>query len=203
MDKEAGVRLIDVYFDMEEIPLLHPTINPELWLWFLVKTSLGRIHGWKNARIGIKWLSQPRINYTGTSAKSLHISVNASLKKLCMSYIMCIGEMERGWLVSLVWPSPWSVLATGKLHSNKEEKCCKESGEKGCTMYGSDWEHTEAEVKAPHVLEKVVKEVGANSISVGNTTNMEALDISLTEVYIKELKSVIPFDVGFPMSLVV
>ncbi|KAF9064038.1 NADP-dependent oxidoreductase domain-containing protein [Rhodocollybia butyracea] len=113
--------------------------------------------------------------------------------------------------------APWSVLAAGKLRTDEEEKRRKETGEKGRMMHGSDWERTEAEVKVSHALEKVAKEIGAKSISavaiayvMQNTpyvqnlkANMEALDISLTEAHIKELESVVPFDVGFPTTFVI
>ena len=34
-------------------------------------------------------------------------------------------------------------------------------------------------------------------------SNLEALDISLSEEQIKELESVVPFDIGFPTTMIV
>jgi len=113
--------------------------------------------------------------------------------------------------------APWSVLASGKLRTDTQEKQRKESGEKG----RSDWERTPEEVKMSHALEKVAKDVGGKSISavaiayvmqktpyvfpiIGGRKvehlidgNLEALDIALSDEQIKEIDSVLPFNVGF------
>ncbi|KAF9050896.1 NADP-dependent oxidoreductase domain-containing protein [Rhodocollybia butyracea] len=117
--------------------------------------------------------------------------------------------------------APWGVLAGGKLCTNEEEQRRRASGEKGRTMTG-DWERTEEEVKMSCVLEKVAKDIGAK-IAIAYVMqktpyvfpiiggrkienlkdNLEALDLTLLEEQIKELKDVVPFDVGFPANFIV
>ncbi|KAF5377118.1 hypothetical protein D9757_008808 [Collybiopsis confluens] len=246
-----------------------------------------------NYKTGDQSIKQ-RVNYSGNNAKSLHVSVEASLKKLRTSYIdilyvhwwdfetsveevmdalhnvvvsgrvIYLGVSDTpAWIVSQAnqyakdhgktqfviyqgkWNimerdferdiipmarsmglalAPWSVLAGGKLRTDAEEQRRKESGEKGRTMIG-DWERNEDQIKVSRALEKVAKDVGAKSIGavaiayvmqktpyvfpiiggrkVDNLkSNIEALDISLSDEQIKELESVIPFDVGFPTTMV-
>lgn len=122
--------------------------------------------------------------------------------------------------------APWSVLAGGKLRTDAEEQRRKESGEKGRELAGfMNWERTEDEVKMSRALEKVAKEIGAKSISavaiayvlqktphvfpiIGGrkvenlVANLEALDLSLSDEQIKELESVLPFDIGFPTNMI-
>ncbi|KAK0492401.1 NADP-dependent oxidoreductase domain-containing protein [Armillaria luteobubalina] len=113
--------------------------------------------------------------------------------------------------------APWDVLAAGRFRMDKEEKKHKETGEKGRTISCPDWERNEIEVKMSKALEAIAAEVGA----VGNLTavaiayvmhktpyvehlkaNIQALDIRLTQKQIDYLKSVIPFDPGFPSSMI-
>lgn len=54
-----------------------------------------------------------------------------------------------------------------KIRTDAEEACGRESGEKGRTMYGPEWERTEEERKVSLVLEQVTKEVGTESITAG------------------------------------
>ncbi|KAF9064035.1 NADP-dependent oxidoreductase domain-containing protein [Rhodocollybia butyracea] len=304
MDKAASFELMDAYFDMGG-NFIDTSNN------YQDESSEEFIGEWMEKRgnrdqmviatkyttcykIGDSSVTQ-RVNYTGNNAKSLHLSVEASLKKLRTSYIdilyvhwwdwdtsveevmdslhnivasgkvIYLGISDTpAWVVAQAnqyakdhgktpfvvyqgkWNimdrsferdiipmarslglalAPWSVLAAGRLRSDEEEKRRKETGEKGRMMHGSDWERTEAEVKVSHALEKVAKEIGAKSISavaiayvmqktpyvfpiIGGRkvenlkANMEALDISLTEAHIKELESVVPFDVGFPTTFV-
>jgi len=92
-------------------------------------------------------------------------------------------------------------------------------------MFTASWERSENETKVSHVLEKVAKEVGASHITavaiaylmqktpyvfplVGGRKvehlhgNLEALDISLSPEQIKYLESILPFDPGFPTSMI-
>ncbi|KAE9408677.1 Aldo/keto reductase [Gymnopus androsaceus JB14] len=121
--------------------------------------------------------------------------------------------------------APWSVLAAGKLRTDAEEQRRKESGENGRAFPGSDWERTEDEAKMSRALEKVAKDIGAKSISavaiayvmqktphvfpiIGGrkvenlVANLEALELTLSDAQIKELESVLPFDVGFPTTMI-
>ncbi|KAF7440811.1 hypothetical protein PC9H_001159 [Pleurotus ostreatus] len=121
--------------------------------------------------------------------------------------------------------APWNVLAAGKLRTDAEEQRRRETGEKGRMLVGPNWERSPDEVKMSRALEKVAKEVGAKHITsvaiaylmhktpyvfpiIGGRkvehfyANMEALDITISDEQIKELESVIPFDPGFPNTMV-
>ena len=60
--------------------------------------------------------------------------------------------------------APYSVLASGKIRTDEEEKRRLESGEGGRSL-GGDWRRTEDERKVCLELEKIAKEVGAKSIT--------------------------------------
>ncbi|ESK93364.1 aryl-alcohol dehydrogenase [Moniliophthora roreri MCA 2997] len=119
--------------------------------------------------------------------------------------------------------APYSVLAAGKLRTDAEEQRRKESGEKGRTLYDDQWERTEAETKMSRALEKVAKEIGAKSITsvaiayvmqktpyvfpiIGGrkvenlVSNLEALDLTLTDEQLTYLESIQPLDLGYPHS---
>ncbi|KAJ3813854.1 aryl-alcohol dehydrogenase [NADP+] [Lentinula lateritia] len=303
MDKESSFKLLDAYFDMGGNFI--DTANN-----YQDETSEQFIGEWVEKRqirdqlvIATKYTSnykhgdssiKQRINFTGNNAKSLHVSVEASLKKLRTDYIdilylhwwdfdtsveevmdslhnlvasgkvIYLGISDApAWVVAQAnqyasdhgktpfvvyqgkWSimdrsferdiipmarsmglalAPWSVLARGKLRTDEEEERRRASGENGRTFTGS-WERTEEEVKMSHALVKVAKEIGAKSISavaiayvmqktpyvfpiIGGRKvenlidNLEALSISLSDKHIKELESVIPFDVGFPTSFI-
>ncbi|KAK0185361.1 Aldo/keto reductase [Armillaria mellea] len=122
--------------------------------------------------------------------------------------------------------APWDVLAAGRFRTDEDEQKRRETGEKGRTISRPNWERNEIEVKMSKALEVVAAEVGV----VGNLTavaiayvmqktpyvfpiiggrkvehlkaNIQALDIRLTEKQIEYLESVIPFDPGFPSSMI-
>jgi len=121
--------------------------------------------------------------------------------------------------------APWSVLAAGKIRTDEEEQRRKESGEKGRSLGGSDWERTDAQKKVCKVLEEVAAEVGAKHITavaiaytmhrtpyvfplIGGRkvehllANLEALDISLSLDQMKRIETATPFDIGFPHNMV-
>ncbi|KAF8486593.1 Aldo/keto reductase [Gautieria morchelliformis] len=121
--------------------------------------------------------------------------------------------------------APWGVVGQGRLRTDEEERRRKESGEGGRTTTSSQWERTPDEVKVSHKLEEIAKEVGTKHITavaiayvmhkaphvfpiVGGRkvehleANMEALDIKLTPAQIKAMEEVLPFDQGFPNSMV-
>ncbi|KAI5119355.1 hypothetical protein M0805_008511 [Coniferiporia weirii] len=121
--------------------------------------------------------------------------------------------------------APWNVLAGGRLRTDAEEKRRAESGEKGRTIMAPDWTRNEDEKKVCAALEKVAKEVGTEHITavaiayvmqktpyvfpiIGGRkvehlmTNIEALKLSLSEEQIKYIESIIPFDPGFPSTMI-
>jgi len=121
--------------------------------------------------------------------------------------------------------APWNVLARGKLRTDAEEKRREETNEKGRQMGGTEWKRNEQEKKMSNALEKVAKEVGAQHITavaiaylqqktpyvfpiIGGRkvehlhANIEALDVVLTPEHIKFLEDTVPFDPGFPNTMV-
>ncbi|KAK0201250.1 NADP-dependent oxidoreductase domain-containing protein [Desarmillaria ectypa] len=122
--------------------------------------------------------------------------------------------------------SPWGVLAQGKLRTDAEEQRRRDTGEKGRMMWGPNWERTEMEVKASKALEKVAAEVGVGTnitaVAIAYVmhktpyvfpivggrkvehlkANMEALDISLSKEQIDYLDGAVPFDPGFPTTMI-
>ncbi|TCD60440.1 hypothetical protein EIP91_010071, partial [Steccherinum ochraceum] len=104
-----------------------------------------------------------------------------------------------------------------------EEERRRKTGEKGRELFGADWQRTENETKVCKALEKVAQEIGAKSITsvaiayvmqkapyifpiIGGRkvehfhSNLEALDINLTEEHIAYLESIVPFERGFPYT---
>ena len=122
--------------------------------------------------------------------------------------------------------APWGVLASGRLRSDEEEERRIRSGENGRAVFHEDWKRNDQERAMSAALEKVAKEVGAKHMTavaiayvmqkapyvfpiIGGRkveqleANMEALEIVLTTEQIKFLESVVPFDAGFPTSVIV
>ncbi|KAI0776842.1 aryl-alcohol dehydrogenase [Trametes elegans] len=128
---------------------------------------------YKRGRSDIKQHS----GYVGNHVKSLHISVEQSLKKLRTSYIdiLCvhwwdytssIEEVING-LHALVLAGKvlyLNVLAAGRIRTDEEERRRLESGEKGRLLLTDEWRRNETERKVAKVLEEVATEVGAKSI---------------------------------------
>ncbi|KAK0231790.1 NADP-dependent oxidoreductase domain-containing protein [Armillaria nabsnona] len=122
--------------------------------------------------------------------------------------------------------SPWCVLGEGKLRTDAEEQQRRETGEKGRMMFGPDWERTEVEVKVCRALEKVAAEVGVGSniraVAIAYVmhktpnvfpiiggrkvehlkANIEALNVSLSKEQIEFLDGAVPFDPGFPTTMI-
>ncbi|KAG1885051.1 NADP-dependent oxidoreductase domain-containing protein [Suillus subluteus] len=115
--------------------------------------------------------------------------------------------------------------ASGKFRTDEEEQRRRETGEKGRETFTGSWERTENEKKVSHALENVAKDVGASHITavaiaylmqkmpyvfplVGGRKveqlygNLEALDISLSPEQIRYLENIVPFDPGFPTSMI-
>ncbi|KAK7050501.1 Aldo/keto reductase [Favolaschia claudopus] len=121
--------------------------------------------------------------------------------------------------------APWDVLAAGKFRTDAEEDERRRTGEKGRSMFNPNWERNENEKKMSYALEKVAGEVGTGSVTavaiayVMSKTpyvfpilggrkvehllaNVEALDIALSPEQIAFLEGVVPFDPGFPSTMI-
>ncbi|EJD04769.1 arylalcohol dehydrogenase [Fomitiporia mediterranea MF3/22] len=121
--------------------------------------------------------------------------------------------------------APWNVLVAGRLRTDAEEERRLASGEKGRTAFQPDWVRNENEKKMSTALEKVAKEMGTEYITavaiayvmqktpyvfpiIGGRkvehlmANIDALKVSLSEEHIKFLESIIPFDPGFPTTMI-
>ncbi|KAJ7916307.1 NADP-dependent oxidoreductase domain-containing protein [Mycena leptocephala] len=123
--------------------------------------------------------------------------------------------------------APFSVVGGGKFRTDAEEEQRRATGEKGRMLTSTQWERSENEVKISHALEKVAGEVGPRASPlvlaiayvmqkvpycfpiIGGRkvehlmANIEALDISLSSEQIAYLESVVPFEPGFPTSMIV
>ncbi|PBK88002.1 Aldo/keto reductase [Armillaria gallica] len=122
--------------------------------------------------------------------------------------------------------SPWAVVGQGRLRTDAEEQQRKETGENGRTMFSPNWEGTEVEVKVRRALEKVAAKVGVGSniraVAIAYVmhktpnvfpiiggrkvehlkSNIEALDISLSKEQLEYLDGAVPFDPGFPTTMI-
>ncbi|KAJ6577770.1 aryl-alcohol dehydrogenase [NADP+] [Mycena capillaripes] len=121
--------------------------------------------------------------------------------------------------------APWNVVAAGKFRTDAEEEARRATGEKGRTTFNPEWERNENEKKMSYALEKVAAEVGTKSLTavaiayvlskvpycfpiIGGRkiehlmSNIEALDISLSKEQIAFLEGVVPFDPGFPVTMI-
>ncbi|KAK7047880.1 putative aryl-alcohol dehydrogenase aad14 [Paramarasmius palmivorus] len=167
------------------------------------------------------WLVAKANQYAKDHGKTPFVVYQGEWNIMQRSFERDIIPMARDFGMAL---APWGVLAGGKLRTDAEEQKRLQSGEGGRTMFG-DWKRNEAEVKICRALEKVAGEVGAKNITsvaiayimqktahvfpiIGGRKveqlqqNLEALDITLTAEQIKFLESQVPFDVGFPTSLI-
>lgn len=122
--------------------------------------------------------------------------------------------------------APWGVLARGKFRTNEEEEHRDQSGEKGREFMGDDWKRNEREKAMSAALQKVAKEVGAKhvfSVAIAYVmqkapyvfpiiggrkvehleANLEGLEIVLTPEHIKYLENAAPYDLGFPVGMIV
>ncbi|CAI7295554.1 BBT_collapsed_G0044460.mRNA.1.CDS.1 [Saccharomyces cerevisiae] len=120
--------------------------------------------------------------------------------------------------------APWDVMGGGRFQSKKAMEERKKNGEGLRTFVGGP-EQTELEVKISEALTKIAEEHGTESVTaiaiayvrskaknvfplIGGRKiehlkqNIEALSIKLTPEQIEYLESIVPFDVGFPKSLI-
>ena len=75
-------------------------------------------------------------------------------------------------------------MCGGKLRSDAEEERREKSGEQGrdLKLDNHGWKRTEEEKKMSHALEKVAKEVGVESITAGNYTEITHPTVPLTHL---------------------
>ncbi|QHS74379.1 putative aryl-alcohol dehydrogenase SPAR_J03310 [Saccharomyces paradoxus] len=105
--------------------------------------------------------------------------------------------------------APWDVMGGGKFQSRKAMEERKKNGEGLRTFVGGP-EQTDVEVRISEALAKVAEEHGTESVAAiaiayvrsKAKNNVEALSIKLTPEQIEYLESIVPFDVGFPNSLI-
>ncbi|KAI0742584.1 Aldo/keto reductase [Daedaleopsis nitida] len=121
--------------------------------------------------------------------------------------------------------APFNILAGGRIRTDEEEERRRQTGEKGRTVFGPDWQRTEDQRKVCKALEEVAKQVGAKNIQavaiayvmqkmpyvfpvIGGRkveqlhANIEALNVALSEEQVKYLESILSFDFGFPMTVI-
>ncbi|KAJ7609510.1 Aldo/keto reductase [Roridomyces roridus] len=120
--------------------------------------------------------------------------------------------------------APFNVVGGGRFHTDAEEERRRTTGENGRTLAGPQWERTEEEKRMSAALEKVAGEVGTSLTAVAIAyvlqkvpycfpivggrkvehllSNLEALDISLSQAQIEYLESVTPLDPNFPNYLI-
>ena len=117
-------------------------------------------------------------------------------------------------------------MAAGRLRTDAEEDRRRRTGEKGRTISPPNWERNDDEKNMSRALEKVAKEVGTDHITavaiaylmqktpyvfpiIGGrkvehlNANIEALKISLSKEQIEYLEDIIPFNPGFPTTMIV
>ncbi|KAJ7650997.1 aryl-alcohol dehydrogenase [NADP+] [Roridomyces roridus] len=163
------------------------------------------------------WVVAQANQYARDHAKSPFVIYQGAWSVLERSFEREIIPMARKHGLAL---APWNVLASGKLRTDAEEEERRASGENGRTLFG-DWLRNDNEKKMSYALEKVAGEVGTKSIHavaiayvmqktpycfpiIGGRkiehleSNIEALDISLSQEQMEYLEGIIPFDPGFP-----
>ncbi|KAK7696110.1 hypothetical protein QCA50_000753 [Cerrena zonata] len=141
---------------------------------------------------------------------------------------VCTRDMERDLIPMCrahgMAIAPWNVLFQGKIRTDEEEEERRKSGAKGRTGAGSTWERTEDQKKVCKVLEKIVQETGAKnlrSVAIAYVmqktthvfpilgvktveqfeTNLDALNVALTDDHIRQIEDTIPWDSGFPHNM--
>ncbi|KAL4250560.1 NADP-dependent oxidoreductase domain superfamily protein [Abortiporus biennis] len=164
------------------------------------------------------WIVSQANTYAKLTGKTPFIIYQGAWNIISRDFEREILPMAKAFGMAL---APWNVLAGGKIRTDAEEQRRRETGEKGRTISGPDWERTPVEVEVSHALEKVAQEIGAKTINavaiayvmqkapyvfpiIGGRkiehlhSNLEALDLRLEKKHIDFLESVVPLDLGFP-----
>ncbi|KAL1938979.1 hypothetical protein VTO73DRAFT_11132 [Trametes versicolor] len=168
------------------------------------------------------WVVSKANTYARMSGKTPFVIYQGAWNVLQRDFERDIIPMARAEGLAL---APWNVLAGGKLRTDEEEEKRRKTGENGRTLGGGDWERNETERKVSKVLEGIASQVGAKSIQavaiaylmqktpyvfpiVGGRKvehllgNVEALDIALTEDHVKQIEDAVPFNPGFPHTMI-
>ncbi|KAL0563731.1 putative aryl-alcohol dehydrogenase aad14 [Marasmius crinis-equi] len=168
------------------------------------------------------WIVAQANQYAKDHGKTPFTVYQGEWSILSRSFERDIIPMARSFGMAL---APWGVLAGGKFRTDAEEKRRAESGEEGRKLRGPEWQRTPEQAAMSRALEKVAQEVGAKSITsvaiayvMQKTThvfpiiggrkveqleqNLEALDITLSSEQIEFLESQVPFDIGFPTTMI-
>ncbi|EGO23741.1 hypothetical protein SERLADRAFT_470037 [Serpula lacrymans var. lacrymans S7.9] len=168
------------------------------------------------------WIVSKANQYARDHGKSPFVIYQGAWNVMERSFERDIIPMARSEGLAL---APWNVVAGGKFRTDEEEERRRQTGEKGRTLTNPNWERNENEKKMSKALEKVAQEVGAKHITavaiayvmqktpyvfpiIGGRkieqleANIEALAISLSPDQIAYLESILPFDPGFPNTMV-
>ncbi|KAJ7873204.1 NADP-dependent oxidoreductase domain-containing protein [Mycena leptocephala] len=168
------------------------------------------------------WVVAQANQYARDHGKSPFIIYQGLWNVLDRSFEREIIPMARAHGLAL---APWNVLAAGKFRTDAEEEARRSTGEKGRAIFNPEWERNENEKKISYALEKVAGEIGTKSLTavaiayvlaktpycfpiIGGRkiehlmSNIESLDISLSKEQIAFLESVVPFDPGFPNTMI-
>ncbi|KAJ6454744.1 NADP-dependent oxidoreductase domain-containing protein [Mycena vitilis] len=168
------------------------------------------------------WVVAQANQYARDHGKTPFVIYQGAWNVLERSFEREIIPMARALGLAL---APWNVLASGKFRTDAEEEQRRATGEKGRTLLDPEWERNESEKKMSHALEKVAAEVGTESITavaiayvlakvpycfpiIGGRkiahlmSNIEALDLTLSPEQLEFLEGVVPFDAGFPTSII-
>ncbi|OSX56768.1 hypothetical protein POSPLADRAFT_1062247 [Postia placenta MAD-698-R-SB12] len=121
--------------------------------------------------------------------------------------------------------APCNVLAAGRIRTDEEEERRRETGELGRRTASNEWERTPDQRRVCQALEKVAQEavfLHSHAVAIAYVMqktpyvfpivggrkvehlmdNIAALDIALSPAQIAHLEDVLPFDVGFPTSMI-
>ncbi|KAJ7173643.1 Aldo/keto reductase, partial [Mycena filopes] len=168
------------------------------------------------------WVVAQANQYARDHGKTPFVIYQGAWSILDRSFEREIIPMARAHGLAL---APFGVLAYGNIRTDAEEQKRKESGDLGGTLFKPQWERTEEQRNMVQALEKVAAEVGAKSVHavaiayvmqkvpycfpvIGGRkienmlSNIEALDISLSDAQITYLESIVPFDPGFPHTMI-
>ncbi|KAH8114690.1 Aldo/keto reductase [Phellopilus nigrolimitatus] len=168
------------------------------------------------------WIVSRANTYAELTGKTPFVIYQGAWNVMARSFERDIIPMAREHGLAL---APFNVLAGGRLRTDAEEERRAASGEKGRTITHAEWRRNEDEKKMSAALEKVAKEVGTEHITavaiayviqktsyvfpiIGGRkvehllANIEALKISLSHEQVEYLESILPFDPGFPNTII-
>ncbi|PAV17266.1 Aldo keto reductase [Pyrrhoderma noxium] len=173
------------------------------------------------------WVVSQANQYARDHGKSRFVIYQGAWNVMARSFERDIIPMARNHGMAL---APWNVLAGGRLRSDDEEERRRQTGEKGRMISNDRWERTEDERKMSLVLESIAKDIGSSigkevsltAVAIAyvmqKTThvfpivggrkpeqlvaNIEALEIALTDGQISRVEDVLPFDPGFPSTMI-